>query len=176
MPYSYSKTLLSSFVMDNYSSDTLTIIVEPSSGILRATWARPLLTAGLIDSYQYLLEQAENHGCCRFWHLDLRMSIWPAATFGQWLTDTFAPWATQRLRGPVFVACWVAAKHRPDVEHALTVAMQHRVAKVGFYPRFFDKEPAARAWLLDQQAHDPAGKRQARQVEAGKVDRKRPGA
>ncbi len=140
--------------MINYSNDTLTIIVEPSTGILRAAWARPLLTAGLIDSYQYLLDKAESNGCCRFWHLDLRMRIWPAATFMQWLTDTFAPWATQRLGGPVFVACWVAAKHRAHVEHVFTTSMQKRIVETNFYMEYFDNEPAARSWLLGQQAHE----------------------
>jgi len=130
--------------------DHLTIIVEPSSGILRAVWARPLLTAGLIDSYLELLEQAVRAGC-RFWHLDLRLRIWPAATFMQWLIESFAPLATQRLGGPVYVACWVGGRHQPYVDDPLTVNMQEQVAKAGFYPTFFDKERDARAWLLHQQ-------------------------
>jgi hypothetical protein len=147
--------------MINYTNDDLTIVVEHSTGILRATWAKPLLTGGLINSYQYLLDKAESSDCNRFWHLDLRMSIWPAATFMQWLTDTFAPAATQRLGGPVFMACWVMPKHRADVEHILTTAMQQRVAEVQFYPQFFDNEPAARAWLLAKQAEYPAGQKAA---------------
>ncbi len=131
------------------ASDNLTIIVEPSSGILRVVWARPLLTAGLIDSYYELLEHAALAGC-RYWHLDLRMRIWPAATFMHWLIDTFAALATQRLRSPVYLACWVSERHQPYVDDPLTVNMQKQVAKFGFYPAFFDKEPDARAWLLEQ--------------------------
>lgn len=130
-------------------SDDLTIIVEPSSGIMRVTWARPLLTAGLIDSYYALLEAAVKANC-RFWHLDLRMRIWPAATFTHWLIDTFAQLATQRLGGPVYVACWVGARHQSQVANLPTVNMQEQAAKAGFYPVYFDKEPAARAWLLHQ--------------------------
>jgi hypothetical protein len=147
--------------MINYINDDLTVVIELSTGILRAAWAKPLLTGSLMDSYQYMLDKAESNGCCRFWHLDLRMSIWPAATFMQWFTDTFAPLATQRLGGAVFMACWVTPKHRPHVEHALTTAMQQRAADVQFYPRFFDKEPAARAWLLEQQALQSAGQNAA---------------
>lgn len=136
-------------VSDPAASDHLTIIVEPSSGILRAVWARPLLTGGLIDSYYELLEHAVLTGC-RFWHLDLRMRIWPAATFMSWLIDTFAALATQRLGSPVYVACWVADHHHIHVNDPLTVNMQHKAAKFGFYPVFFEKEPDARAWLLHQ--------------------------
>lgn len=136
------------------TNDDLTIVVEPSTGILRVAWARPLLTAGLIDSYYKLLEEATIRSRCRFWHLDLRTRIWPAATFVNWLADTFAPAAVQRLGGPVYIACWVGPKHRPYVEQALTLEIQRRVAAVGFYPVFFEKEPAARAWLLHQQARD----------------------
>ena len=139
-----------------YPSSNLTIIVEPSSGILRAMWARSLLTAGLIDSYLQLLSVAEAQGNCRFWHLDLRMSIWPAATFMHWLSDIYAPLATQRLGGKVYMACWVSARHQAHVEEALTVAVQQRGAASDFYPAFFTKEPEARAWLLQQQAHEEA--------------------
>jgi hypothetical protein len=135
-----------------YSNDNLTVIVEPSSGILRAAWARPLLTATLIDSYHHLLQEAESNGCCRFWHLDLRLRIWPAATFMQWLSDTYAPLATQRLGGPVYVAGWVAAEHEPQVDEAVTATMLARANTAGFYMSFFTSEPAARAWLLAQQA------------------------
>lgn len=138
-----------------YSNDNLTVIVEPSSGILRAAWAQPLLTANLIDSYYQLLGTAEEYGC-RFWHLDLRLRIWPAATFMQWLSETFAPLATQRLGGPIYIACWVAPRHQPHVADAVTTAMLPRVNTFGFYPAFFDNEPAARAWLLAQQAHEAA--------------------
>lgn len=117
---------------------------------MRVTWARPLLTAGLIDSYYALLEVSARANC-RFWHLDLRMRIWPAATFTHWLIDTFAQLATQRLGGPVYVACWIGARHQSQVADFLTVNMQEQVAKFGFHPVFFDKEPAARAWLLHQQ-------------------------
>lgn len=137
--------------------------MEPSTGILRVAWARPLLTAGLIDSYHKLLAEATTRTRCRFWHLDLRMRIWPAATFTSWLSDTFALMAVQRLGGPVYVACWVGPKYQSYVEHSLTLAMQRRVAEVGFHPMFFEKEPDARAWLLHQQAHD-AGQRQAAYV------------
>ncbi|RZK60829.1 MAG: hypothetical protein EOO59_06540 [Hymenobacter sp.] len=118
---------------------------------MRVVWARPLLTAGLIDSYYELLEAAV-HANCRFWHLDLRQRIWPAATFMHWLANTFAPLATQRLSGPVYVACWLGSQHRPQVEEPITVNMRQQVAKVGLYPVFFDKEADARAWLLQQQA------------------------
>jgi hypothetical protein len=137
-----------------YSNDNLTVIVEPTSGILRAAWARPLLTANLIDSYYHLLQEAEANGSCRFWHLDLRMSIWPAATFMSWLSETYAPVATQRLGGSVYAAFWVAAEHQPQVDDAVTTAMLARANAAGFYPVFFDNEPAARAWLLEQQAQD----------------------
>jgi hypothetical protein len=147
--------------MSNYANDDPTIVMELSTGILRAAWAKPLLTGSLIDSYQYLLDKAESNGCCRFWHLDLRMSIWPAATFMQWLADTFAPLATQRLGGPVFMACWVSAHHRLQVEHMLTTTMQERGAGVQFYAQFFDKEPAARAWLLAKKALHLAGQKAA---------------
>lgn len=139
-----------------YSNDNLTVIVEPSSGILRATWARPLLTANLIDSYYHLLNEAEAHGRCRYWQLDLRMRVWPAATFTTWLNDTFAALATQRLGGPVYVACWVAMQHQPHVDDIIANAMLTRANNIGFQPAFFDSEPAARAWLLAQQAHDAA--------------------
>jgi hypothetical protein len=139
------------------SDNDITIIVEPSSGILRAVWARPLLTGGLIDSYQHLLKEAVRAGC-RFWQLDLRLRIWPAATFMNWVTDTFAEHATQRLGGPVYVACWVADHHYPNVNELATLNMQQRVAKFGFYPTFFEKEPDARAWLLHQRAMDKAAR------------------
>lgn len=139
-----------------YSNDNLTVIVEPTSGILRAAWARPLLTANLIDSYYHLLQEAEASRYCRFWHLDLRMSIWPAATFMSWLSETYAPLAAQRLGGAVYAAFWVAAEHQPQVEDAVTTAMLARANAAGFYPVFFDNEPTARAWLLEQQAQDAA--------------------
>lgn len=142
--------------MLKYSNDNLTVIVEPTSGILRAAWARPLLTATLIDSYYHLLQEAEANGYCRFWHLDLRMRIWPAATFMQWLGDTYAPLATQRLGGPVYAACWVTTEHQSQVDDAVTASMMVRASEAGFYPVFFDSEPAARAWLLEQQAHNKA--------------------
>jgi hypothetical protein len=137
-----------------YSNDNLAVIVEPSSGILRATWARPLLTANLIDSYYHLLSEAEAHGNCRLWQLDMRMRIWPAATFTSWLGDTFAPLATQRLGGPIYVACWVSDEHQPYVEGLVAGTTLHRATAAGFHTAFFDTEPAARAWLLAQQAHD----------------------
>lgn len=140
--------------MPKYSNDNLTVIIEPISGILRAAWAQPLLTANLMDSYHHLLQEAEANGCCRFWHLDLRMRIWPAATFMNWLGETFAPLATQRLGGPVYAACWVAPEHQPSVVEAVTTAMQARGNESNFYPMFFENEPAARAWLLEQQARD----------------------
>ena len=118
---------------------------------MRVAWARPLLTAGLIDSYYELLEAAALAGC-RFWHLDLRARIWPAATFMHWLTDTFAPLATQRLGGPVYVACWLGSRNRSRAVEPLTLSMQQQAAKVGFYPAYFDKETAARTWLLQQGA------------------------
>jgi hypothetical protein len=139
-----------------YSNDNLTVIVEPTSGILRAAWARPLLTANLIDSYHHLLQEAEANRFCRFWHLDLRLRIWPAATFMNWLSDTFAALATQRLGGPVYAACWVTAEHRPHVDDAVTAAMLTRANAAGFYPTFFANEPTARAWLLEKQAQDAA--------------------
>ena len=139
-----------------YSNDNLTVIVEPTSGILRAAWAQPLLTANLIDSYYHLLQEAEVNRCCRFWHLDLRMRIWPAATFMNWLGDTFAALATQRLGGPVYAACWVTTEHQPHVDDAVTTAMLTRVNAAGLYPVFFDNEPAARTWLLEKQAQDSA--------------------
>jgi hypothetical protein len=137
-----------------YSHDNLTVILEPSSGILRAAWGRPLLTANLIDSYYHLLEEAEAQGNCRFWHLDLRLRIWPQATFMHWLIDTFAPLATQRLGGPVYVACWMKEQHRQQTENEASVAVMTRLAKLGYYPVYFTNEPAARAWLLRQQALD----------------------
>jgi hypothetical protein len=140
-----------------YSNDNLTVIVEPTSGILRAAWARPLLTANLIDSYYHLLQEAEAGGCCRFWHLDLRMRVWPAATFMNWLGDTFAPLVMQRLGGPVYVACWVTTGHQPQVNDVVTIAMLTRSNAAGFHLVFFDNEPAARAWLLEKQAQDAAG-------------------
>jgi hypothetical protein len=146
-------SLLSVSVL-KYSNDNLTVIIEPTSGILRAAWARPLLTANLIDSYYHLLQEAEANGCCRFWHLDLRTRIWPAATFMNWLGETYAPLATQRLGGPVYAACWVAAEHQPSIEDAVTAAMLARSSATGFYLAFFENEPAARTWLLEQQASD----------------------
>lgn len=140
--------------MLKYSNDNLTVTVEPSSGILRAAWARPLLTGHLIDSYCHLLNEAEAHSCCRWWHLDMRMRIWPAATFTKWLSDTFAPLATQRLGGPVYVACWVATQHQPHVENLITGTVLTRTSAADFHLAFFDKEPAARVWLLGQQAQD----------------------
>ena len=159
----YSKFSASNLsAMSTYADDALTVIVEPSSGILRAAWARPLLTGALIDSYYRLLDTAEAHGCCRFWHLDLRMGVWPAATFMHWLSETFAPLATQRLGGPLFVAGWVGqGGHRAHVEHPHTVAMQRRAAEAGLHSYFFDYEPQARAWLLHQQARSPAGRQAA---------------
>lgn len=139
-----------------YSNDNLAVIVEPISGILRATWARPLLTANLIDSYYHLLNEAEAHGRCRFWQLDMRTRIWPAATFTSWLGDTFAPLAAQRLGGPLYVACWITKQHLPQVDDFETSAMLARANAAGFYPTFFLDEPAARAWLLEQQALDAA--------------------
>ena len=135
-------------VLQPSPSDNLTIIVEPSSGIMRVTWARPLLTAGLIDSYYELLEVAAQAGS-RFWHFDLRMRIQPAATFTHWFTDTFVPLAIQRLGRPIYVACWLGSRHATYVS-VLTASMQREVAKVGFYPAFFDKETDARAWLLQR--------------------------
>jgi hypothetical protein len=82
------------------------------------------------------------------------MSIWPAATFMSWLSETYAPVATQRLGGSVYAAFWVAAEHQPQVDDAVTTAMLARANAAGFYPVFFDNEPAARAWLLEQQAQD----------------------
>lgn len=155
--YINSATTLPAFSV-LYSNDNLTVIVEPTSGILRAAWAQPLLTASLIDSYYQLLGEAEAQGQCRFWHLDLRMRIWPAATFMSWLSETFAPLAKQRLGGPVYVACWVTAEHQPHVADAITTAMLPRVNAIGFYPVFFDNEPAARAWLLEKQAQDRASR------------------
>ncbi|RZK24367.1 MAG: hypothetical protein EOO56_01695 [Hymenobacter sp.] len=140
--------------MLKYSHDSLTVIVEPSSGILRAAWGRPLLTANLIDSYYHLLEEAEAQGGCRFWHLDLRLRIWPQATFMHWLIDTFAPLATQRLGGPVYVACWMDERHQQYLQGEATATIQARLAKLGYNPVYFDNEPAARAWLLRQQALD----------------------
>lgn len=137
--------------MNQHGNDDITIIIEPSSGILRAEWARPLLTGALIDSYQLLLGAAEAYGRCRFWHLDLRRRIWPAATFMNWLSEAFAPEATQRLAGPVYIACWVAAKHLPHIEHLSTTEMQRRTKHTGFYPRFFTTEAEARAWLQECQ-------------------------
>lgn len=128
---------------------------------MRVTWARPLLTAGLIDSYYALLDAAAKANC-RFWHLDLRMRIWPAATFTHWLIDTFSTLATQHLGGPVYMACWVSTQHRDQVADSLTVNMQEQVAKVGFYPAFFDKELAARAWLLNQREAEAAKKQRTR--------------
>jgi hypothetical protein len=139
-----------------YSNDNLTVIVEPTSGILRAAWARPLLTANLIDSYYHLLQEAEANGGCRFWHLDLRTSIWPAATFTNWLSDTYASLATQRLGGAVYAACWVTPEHQSQVDDSVTAAMLARANAAGFYLVFIDNEPAARAWLLKQQARDGA--------------------
>jgi hypothetical protein len=137
----------------NTSENDITIIVEPSSGILRAVWARQMLTAGLIDSYYYLLDEAVKAGC-RFWHLDLRLRIWPAATFRHWLIETFAPLATQRLGGPVYVAYWIADSQQSKLDDLLTADMKQQVAKVGFYPAFFEKELAARAWLMQQQQEE----------------------
>jgi len=133
------------------SDNDITIVVEPSSGILRAVWARQMLTAGLIDSYYYLLDEAVKAGC-RFWHLDLRLRIWPAATFKNWLIDTFAPLATQRLGGPVYVAYWLADQQQSRADDLFAEDMRQQLAKVGFYPAFFEKELDARAWLLRQQA------------------------
>ena len=146
--------LLFDFSVIEYPSDNLTVIVEPSSGILRAMWARSLLTAGLIDSYLQLLSIAETQSGCRLWHFDLRLSIWPAATFMHWLSDIYAPLAPRRLGGKVYLACWVSAQHQAHVEEALTAAVQHRMAAVGFHLTFFIKEPEARAWLLHQQAQE----------------------
>lgn len=133
------------------SDNDITIIVEPSSHILRAVWARPMLTAGLIDSYYYLLNEAVKAGC-RFWHLDLRLRIWPAATFRHWLIETFAPLAAQRLGGPVYVAYWVADRQQPKADGLFVGDMQQQLAKAGFYMAFFEKELDARAWLQHQQA------------------------
>ena len=142
--------------MTENPSDNLTIVVEPSSGILRAMWARSLLTAGRIDSYWQLLSTAEAQGSCRFWHLDLRLSIWPPATFMHWLSNTYAPLAAQRLGGPVHVACWVSPQHQEQVEEGITVTMQQRAAAGGLHVAFFTKEPEARTWLLQQQAREAA--------------------
>jgi hypothetical protein len=142
--------------VSNASENDITIVVEPSSGILRAVWARQLLTGSLIDSYQYLLDEAMKAGC-RFWHLDLRLRIWPAATFRTWLLETFAPLATQRLGGPVYVAYWVAARQQAAANSLFEGEMREQLAKAGFYPAFFDKELDARAWLLQQQQQDAAG-------------------
>ncbi len=131
-------------------NDDITIIVEPSSGILRAVWARPLLTAGLIDSYYHLLNEAVRAGC-RFWQVDLRLRIWPAATFGHWLMDTFAQLATQRFGAPVYVAGWVGSQHQHHIAAPLTLHMRQQVAKTGFHMDFFEKEPDARAWLVGWQ-------------------------
>jgi hypothetical protein len=148
LPYSTSTFL--ALAVSNASENDITIIVEPSSGILRAVWARQLLTGSLMDSYHYLLDEAVKADC-RFWHLDLRLRIWPAATFRIWLTETFAPLATQRLGGPIFVAYWVAAHQQPTANTMLEGEMREQMAKVGFYPAFFEKELDARAWLLQQQ-------------------------
>jgi hypothetical protein len=135
------------------SDNDITIIVEASSGILRAVWARPLLTGSLINSYQHLLNEAVRAGC-RFWQLDLRQRIWPAATFRNWVMDTFAEQVTQRLGGPVYVAFWVASHHQLNVDDLLTINMQAQVAKHNLHIAFFEKEPDARAWLVHQQAND----------------------
>jgi hypothetical protein len=108
-----------------------------------------MLTAGLIDSYYYLLDEAVKAGC-RFWHLDLRLRIWPAATFKNWLIESFAPLAVQRLGGPVYVAYWVAHHQRAKAEMLFAGDMQQQLAKAGFYPAFFEKELEARAWLMQQ--------------------------
>jgi hypothetical protein len=86
-----SRAPLFCLAVPNTSDNDITIIVEPSTGILRAVWARPMLTAGLIDSYYYLLDEAVKANC-RFWHLDLRLRIWPAATFKNWLIEPLRPW------------------------------------------------------------------------------------
>ena len=132
------------------SDNDITIIVEPSSGILRAVWARQMLTGSLIDSYYYLLAEAVKAGC-RFWHLDLRLRIWPAATFRTWLLETFAPLARQRLGGPVYVAYWVADSQQTKANILFTKDIWKQLAKIGFYLAFFEKEVDARAWLLQQQ-------------------------
>jgi hypothetical protein len=133
------------------SDNDITIIVEPSSGILRAVWARQMLTASLIDSYSHLLDEAVKAGC-RFWHLDLRMRIWPAATFKTWLKETFAPLATQRLGGPVYVAYWLASQQQSKADELFAGDMRHQLAEANFFPAFFEKETDARAWLLHKQA------------------------
>jgi len=56
----------------------------------------------------------------------------------------------------VYAACWVAAQHQPKVEDAVTTAMLVRVSAAGLYLAFFENEPAARAWLLEQQVRDAA--------------------
>ena len=140
--------------MIRHDNDNVATIVEPSSGILRAAWARPLLTGALIDSYYWLLDEAENQGQRRYWQLDMSTRIWPAATFTQWLSELFAPQATQRLGGPVHVACWISDKHQARVAEACTKQMQADVAQVKFYIEFFTTEPSAREWLLHQQSLD----------------------
>jgi hypothetical protein len=117
---------------------------------MRVAWARPLLTAGLIDSYYELLEVAVQTNC-RFWHFDLRTRINPAATFTAWFTETFAPLAIQRLGNPVYIACWLGSRHATYTS-PLTEMMQQEAARIGIHPAFFDKEPDARAWLLQRQA------------------------
>ena len=136
------------------NTDDITLIIEPSSGILRAVWARPLLTAGLIDSYFHLLDEAVQVGC-RFWHLDLRLRIWPAATFKNWLIETFAPLAVQRLGGPVYVAYWVAHHQQTKAQALFAGDMQQQLAQAGFYAAFFEKELEARAWLTQQATTAP---------------------
>lgn len=137
--------------MSNANDNDITIVVEPSSRILRAVWARQMLTAGLIDSYYYLLDEAVKAGC-RFWHLDLRLRIWPAATFKNWLIETFAPLATRRLGGPLYVAYWLASEQQSKAEELFAGEMRQQLAKAGFHTAFFEKETEARAWLLQHTA------------------------
>lgn len=119
-------------------TNNITLIVEPSSGILRAVWARPLLTAGLMDSYFHLLDEAVAAGC-RFWHLDLRLRIWPAATFKNWLIETFAPLAVQRLGGPVHVAYWVAHSQRALAKTCFRAICSSSLPKPAFTRPFLRK-------------------------------------
>ena len=124
----------------------------PAEKLLCGAWTAPTLDVDIRDHYSEVLAQAQEHGGCRYWLLDLRQRNWHMPSFGQWFSTDFAPTAHAVLGQPLFVAYLLSPRHRAIAESDRAQACQRRCAQHDVYTYYFADEDAAFDWLRHQQA------------------------
>lgn len=133
--------------MSVFPSSAFSLDYRADLALIIGRWLKNLPPPELQGTYEAMLAAAQANGNCRFWLLDLRRRPVAGPDLNAWFRDQFSPRIAAALDGPLFTAYLAGPHQRSAVESDEMELYFRREATVNAFPKLFENEAEAMAWL-----------------------------